>query len=279
MSQGRPLRKPGRSFDPGSQPRTAGRRPARIPRPGLVRVSSRLLVHGTGTEQADASGQGLGPGDEVDGSKLCGPPNGTAVGPDRLHVTPESGTAPDPVACLCTSGGSSRTLDAKSPMHTHDSALTDPVLTHVRERLTTERPPLNHPGRHDKIDQTFVGAHQRRRKRPGGRAAPVRRAPRADGRRLRQPAVSARSSVPRAAGNTVASTAAATGNRTRPCTGSCRPACASTRAPRTTTNAAARRARPDARWSEASSATPPGRSSTWSDLCSRNPCYRGSRET
>ncbi|MFD8931483.1 transposase [Streptomyces mirabilis] len=31
------------------------------------------------------------------------------------------------------------------------------------------------------------------------------------------------------------------------CTGSCRPACASTRVPRTTTNAAARRARPGAR--------------------------------
>ncbi|MFJ5560779.1 transposase [Streptomyces sp. NPDC093250] len=40
---------------------------------------------------------------------------------------------------------------------------------------------------------------------------------------------------------------AATGSRTRPCTGSCRPACALTRVPRTTTNAAARRSKPGAR--------------------------------
>ncbi|MFC7261388.1 transposase [Streptomyces lutosisoli] len=54
----------------------------------------------------------------------------------------------------------------------------------------------------------------------------------------------------------------ATGRPTPPCTGSCRLACASTRAPRTTTNAASRRARPAAKSSDASNATLPGRSST-----------------
>ncbi|MFF7603802.1 transposase [Streptomyces parvulus] len=40
---------------------------------------------------------------------------------------------------------------------------------------------------------------------------------------------------------------------------------ATTRAPRRTTNAAPRRAKPDARSSDASSDTQPARSSTWSD--------------
>ncbi|MGY5009178.1 IS110 family transposase [Streptomyces sp. 900105755] len=64
-----------------------------------------------------------------------------------------------------------------------------------------------------------------------------------------------------------------------PCTVPCSPGCAMTPAPRRTTNAAPRRARPGARWSEASSDTQPARPSTWSDLCSRNPRHRGSRET
>ncbi|MFF4302358.1 transposase [Streptomyces sp. NPDC001601] len=64
-----------------------------------------------------------------------------------------------------------------------------------------------------------------------------------------------------------------------PCTVSCSPGCATTPAPRRTTNAAPRRATPGARWSEASSDTQPARPSTWSDLCSRNPRHRGSRET
>ncbi|MFC8834287.1 hypothetical protein ACFT8V_13950 [Streptomyces griseoincarnatus] len=63
------------------------------------------------------------------------------------------------------------------------------------------------------------------------------------------------------------------------CTGSCRPACAPTRAPGTTTNAAARRARRGARQSEVSSPVWPGRFSTWSDVCTRNPRFRSSRET
>ncbi|MBB5929793.1 hypothetical protein FHS34_005280 [Streptomyces echinatus] len=98
-------------------------------------------------------------------------------------------------------------------------------------------------------------------------------------RRSRRCAGSVPSSFPRAVGSTVASTAAATGKPTRPCTGSCRLACASTRAPRTTTNIAARRARPGARQSEASSAMRPGRSSTWSGRYPPSPRYRGSRET
>ncbi|MFJ3863299.1 transposase [Streptomyces nigra] len=47
---------------------------------------------------------------------------------------------------------------------------------------------------------------------------------------------------------------------------------------RRTTNAAARRARPDAR-SSASSDMPPERSSTWSGRYPASPCYRGVRET
>jgi hypothetical protein len=90
---------------------------------------------------------------------------------------------------------------------------------------------------------------------------------------------SAPSSVPRAAGSTVASTVTATGRPTPPCTASCSPGCAATRAPRTTTNAAARRARPDATSSDASNATLPGRPSTWSGPHSHNPRQRGSRDT
>lgn len=76
-------------------------------------------------------------------------------------------------------------------------------------------------------------------------------------------AVSALSSVPRGAGNSVASTAAATGRPTPRFTASCSPACGSTRALRTTTSGGSRRARRGAKSSAASNATRLGRSSTW----------------
>ncbi|MFE2457582.1 IS110 family transposase [Streptomyces sp. NPDC059402] len=52
-------------------------------------------------------------------------------------------------------------------------------------------------------------------------------------------------------------------------------ACATTYAPRRTTNAAPRKARPDARSSDASSDTQPARSSTWSERLPAHPRYRG----
>ncbi|MEU6598181.1 transposase [Streptomyces flaveolus] len=63
------------------------------------------------------------------------------------------------------------------------------------------------------------------------------------------------------------------------CTASSSPACATTRARRRTTNAAPRRARPDARSSDASSDMPPERSSTWSERSPAPLRYRGVRET
>jgi transposase len=89
---------------------------------------------------------------------------------------------------------------------------------------------------------------------------------------------SAASSVPRDAGSTVVSTAAATGRPTPRCIASCSPACGSTRAPRTTTSAASKRARPSAKSSDASSATRPARSSTCSDSYSQTPAHRGCRD-
>ncbi|MEV8018143.1 transposase [Streptomyces sp. NPDC086554] len=73
----------------------------------------------------------------------------------------------------------------------------------------------------------------------------------------------------------LASTAAATVRPTPRSTASCLPACGSTRAPRTTTNAASRRARLGAKSSVASNATRPERSSTWSDGYSQDPAHRG----
>ncbi|MGV9249704.1 transposase [Streptomyces sp. NPDC003710] len=71
---------------------------------------------------------------------------------------------------------------------------------------------------------------------------------------------------------------AATGKPTPPCTASCSPDCATTRAPRRTTNAAPGKARPG-RSSDASDDTPPERPSTWSERHPPIPRYRGSRET
>jgi transposase len=91
-------------------------------------------------------------------------------------------------------------------------------------------------------------------------------------------AVSARSSVPPVVGSSAVSTAAATVKPTPRSTASCSPACGSTRAPRTTTSAAARRARPDVKSSGASNATRPGRSSTWSNSHNQHPAHRGCRD-
>jgi hypothetical protein len=73
----------------------------------------------------------------------------------------------------------------------------------------------------------------------------------------------------------VGSTMGVTGKPMRPCTASCSPGCGTTRAPRRTTNAAPRRARPGVRSSGASSDMPPARSSIWSDRCPAPPRYRG----
>jgi hypothetical protein len=69
-------------------------------------------------------------------------------------------------------------------------------------------------------------------------------------------------SAVREADTTALSTAGTTGRPTPPCTRSCRAACASTRAPGTTTNGASRKARPDVKSSDAANARLPGRSFT-----------------
>ncbi|WP_308043522.1 transposase [Streptomyces olivaceus] len=60
-----------------------------------------------------------------------------------------------------------------------------------------------------------------------------------------------------------------------PCTASSSPGCATIPAPRRTTNAAPRRARPAVSSSDVSSDTRPARSSTWSDQIPAPPRYRG----
>ncbi|MET7853380.1 transposase [Streptomyces avermitilis] len=63
------------------------------------------------------------------------------------------------------------------------------------------------------------------------------------------------------------------------CTVSSSPGCAMTRAPRRTTNAARRRARPVVRLSDASSDTQPARYSAWSGRFRAPPRYRGVGDT
>lgn len=42
-------------------------------------------------------------------------------------------------------------------MHTHDAALTDLILEHVRDRLETGSTPLHHPGQPDKLEHALAG--------------------------------------------------------------------------------------------------------------------------